>query len=168
MVGRRDLAILLLLARLGLRACEVARLRLDDIDWRAGELTIRGKGSTTERLPLPHEPGEALVSYLRDGRPQADFREVFISVLAPLRALSPAAVVGVVGYACDRAGMERVGPHRLRHTLASDLLRAGTPLAQIAPILRHSSVATTAIYAKIDREALRALARPWPLAGGAT
>jgi integrase/recombinase XerD len=166
-VGRRDLAILLLLARLGLRACEVARLRLDDIDWRAGELTIRGKGSTTERLPLPHEPGEALVSYLRDGRPQADFREVFHSVLAPLRPLSPAAVVGVVGYACDRAGMERVGPHRLRHTLASDLLRAGTPLAQIAPILRHTSVATTAIYAKIDREALRALARPWPLAGGA-
>lgn len=167
-VGRRDLAILLLLARLGLRACEVARLRLDDIDWRAGEVTIRGKGSTTERLPLPHEPGEALVSYLRDGRPQADFREVFLSVLAPLRPLSPAAVVGVVGYACDRAGMERVGPHRLRHTLASDLLRAGTPLAQIAPILRHASVATTAIYAKIDREALRALARPWPLAGGAS
>ena len=166
-VGRRDLAILLLLARLGLRACEVARLRLDDIDWRAGELTIRGKGSTTERLPLPHEAGEALVTYLRDGRPQADFREVFLSVLAPLRPLSPAAVVGVVCYACDRAGMERVGPHRLRHTLASDLLRAGTPLAQIAPILRHSSVATTAIYAKIDREALRALARPWPLAGGA-
>jgi integrase/recombinase XerD len=166
-VGRRDLAILLLLARLGLRACEVARLGLDDIDWRAGELMIRGKGSTTERLPLPHEPGEALVSYLRDGRPRADFREVFLSVLAPLRPLSPAAVVGVVGYACDRAGMERVGPHRLRHTLASDLLRAGTPLAQIAPILRHASVATTAIYAKIDREALRALARPWPLAGGA-
>ena len=111
-VGRRDLAILLLLARLGLRACEVARLGLDDIDWRAGELMIRGKGSTTERLPLPHEPGEALVSYLRDGRPRADFREVFLSVLAPLRPLSPAAVVGVVGYACDRAGMERVGPHR--------------------------------------------------------
>ena len=166
-VGRRDLAILTLLARLGLRACEVARLCLDDIDWRAGELTIRGKGATTEHLPLPHEAGEALVSYLRDGRPRADFREVFVSVLAPLRALSPSAVVGVVGYACDRAGMQRVGPHRLRHTLASDLLRAGTPLAQIAPILRHASVATTAIYAKIDREALRALARPWPLAGAA-
>jgi integrase len=166
-VGRRDLAILLLLARLGLRACEVARLCLDDIDWRAGELTICGKGSTVERLPLPHEPGEALVSYLRDGRPSVEFREVFVSVLAPLRPLSPAAVVGVVGYACDRAGMARVGPHRLRHTLASDLLRAGTPLAQIAPILRHASVATTAIYAKIDREALRALARPWPVEGGA-
>jgi len=166
-VGRRDLAILTLLARLGLRACEVARLRLDDIHWRAGEVTIRGKGSTIERLPLPHEAGEALVSYLRDGRPRVGFREVFISVLAPLRPLSPAAVVGVVGYACDRAGMKRVGPHALRHTLASDLLRAGTPLAQIAPILRHASVATTAIYAKIDRDALRALARPWPLEGGA-
>ena len=166
-VGRRDLAILLLLARLGLRACEVARLCLDDVDWRAGELTIRGKGSTVERLPLPHEPGEALVTYLRDGRPPVEFREVFVSVLAPLRPLSPAAVVGVVGYACDRAGMQRVGPHSLRHTLASDLLRAGTPLAQIAPILRHASVATTAIYATIDREALRALARPWPLEGGA-
>ena len=142
-------------------------MRLDDIDWRAGEVTIRGKGSTIERLPFPHEAGEALVSYLRDGRPRVEFREVFISVLAPLRPLSPAAVVGVVGYACDRAGMERVGPHALRHTLASDLLRAGTPLAQIAPILRHASVATTAIYAKIDRDALRALARPWPLAGGA-
>lgn len=166
-VGRRDLAILTLLARLGLRACEVARLRLDDIDWRAGEVTIRGKGSTIERLPFPHEAGEALVSYLRDGRPRVEFREVFISVLAPLRPLSPAAVVGVVGYACDRAGMKRVGPHALRHTLASDLLRAGTPLAQIAPILRHASVATTAVYAKIDRDALRALARPWPLEGGA-
>ena len=167
-VGRRDLAILLLLARLGLRACEVARLRLDDIDWRAGEVTIRGKGSSIERLPLPHEAGEALVSYLRDGRPRVDCREVFVTAHAPLRPVSPSAVVGVVGYACDRAGMEHVGPHRLRHTLASDLLRAGTPLAQIAPILRHASVATTAIYAKIDREALRALARPWPIAGDAS
>ncbi len=167
-VGRRDLAILMLLARLGVRACEVARLRLEDINWRAGEVTIRGKGSSIGRLPLPHEAGEALVSYLRHGRPRVEFREVFVTVLAPLRPLSPSAVVSVVGYACDRAGMERVGPHSLRHTLASDLLRAGTPLAQIAPILRHASVATTAIYAKIDREPLRALARPWPLAGGAS
>lgn len=165
-VGRRDLAILLLLARLGLRAGEVARLCLDDIDWRAGEVTIRGKGSTSERLPLPHEVGEALVSYLRQGRPRADFREVFVSMHAPRRPLSPIAVTHVVATACKRAGIEPVRAHRLRHTLASELLRAGTPLAQIAPILRHASVATTAIYAKIDREALRALARPWPLAGG--
>lgn len=166
-LGRRDFAIVTLLARLGLRACEIARLSLDDIDWRAGELTIRGKRSTIERLPLPHDVGEALVSYLRDGRPASPSREVFLSARAPVRALSSAAVTAVVGYACDRAGVERVGAHRLRHTVATDLLRAGTPLAQIAPILRHASVSTTAIYAKVDREQLRTLARPWPLAAGA-
>jgi integrase/recombinase XerD len=165
-LGRRDFAILTLLSRLGLRACEVARLSLDDIDWRAGELTIRGKGSTIERLPLTHDVGEALVSYLRDGRPTSASREVFLSARAPLRALSSAAVTAVVRYACDRAGLDRVGAHRLRHTVATELLRAGAPLPQIAPILRHASVSTTAIYAKVDREALRALARPWPLAGG--
>jgi len=149
-----------------LRAGEIGRLSLDDIDWRAGEVTIHGKGSTSERLPLPHEVGEQLVSYLRQGRPRVDFREVFVSMKAPLRPLSPLAVTHVVATACKRAGVEPVHAHRLRHTLASDLLRAGTPLAQIAPVLRHASVATTAIYAKIDREALRALARPWPLAGG--
>jgi len=166
-LGRRDFAILTLLARLGLRACEVARLSLDDIDWRAGELTIRGKGSTIERLPLPHDVGEALVSYVRDGRQTSPSREVFLSARAPLRALSSAAVTAVVRYACDRAGIERVGAHRLRHTVATELLRAGVPLAQIAPILRHASVSTTAIYAKVDREALQSLARPWPLAAGA-
>ena len=167
-IGRRDLAVLSLLARLGMRAGEVAGLRLDDIGWRAGEVTVRGKGSTTERLPLPHDVGEALAAYLRDGRPAlADFREVFVAAKAPRRPLSPTAVTHVVGCACKRAGIEPVGAHRLRHTLASDLLRAGTPLAQIAPILRHASVATTSIYAKVDRDALRALARPWPLAGGA-
>jgi site-specific recombinase XerD len=165
-IGRRDLAILSLLARLGLRCCEVSGLRLDDIDWRAGELTIRGKGSTTERLPLPHDVGEALVDYLRDGRPSVRFREVFVAAKAPRRPLSPTGVTHVVGCACKRVGMEPVCAHRLRHTLASDLLRAGTPLAEIAPILRHASVTTTAIYAKVDRDALRSLARPWPLAGG--
>lgn len=165
-IGRRDLAILVLLARLGLRAGEVARLCLEDIDWRAGEVTIHGKGSTRERLPLPHEVGERLASYLRQGRPPVDFREVFVRMHAPLRPLSPIAVTQVVAAACKRAGVKRVHAHRLRHTLASDLLRAGTPLAQIAPILRHASVATTAIYAKIDRQALKALARPWPLAEG--
>ena len=167
-LGRRDFAIVTLLSRLGLRACEVARLGLDDIDWRAGELTVRGKGSTVERLPLPHDVGEALVSYLRDGRPvSSGLREVFLSARAPLKSLSSAAVTAVVRHACDRAGLERVGAHRLRHTVATELLRAGVPLAQIAPILRHASVSTTAIYAKVDREALRSLARPWPLAGGA-
>ncbi|MCA1698997.1 MAG: tyrosine-type recombinase/integrase, partial [Actinobacteria bacterium] len=164
--GRRDLAILSLLARLGLRCCEVAGLSVDDIDWRTGEVTICGKGSATERLPLPHDVGEAMADYLRDGRPRVDFREVFVTANAPRRPLSPIGVTHVVGCACKRVGMERVGAHRLRHTLASDLLRAGTPLAQIAPILRHATVATTAIYAKVDRDALRTLARPWPLAGG--
>jgi len=167
-IGRRDLAVLSLLSRLGLRAGEVAGLRLDDIGWRAGEITICGKGSTTERLPLPHDVGAALAAYLRDGRPvSVGFREVFVAAKAPRRPLSPTAVTHVVGCACKRAGMEPAGAHRLRHTLASDLLRTGTPLAQIAPILRHASVATTAIYAKVDRDALRTLARPWPLAGGA-
>jgi integrase len=167
-VGRRDLAILLLLARLGLRAGEVARLCLDDVDWRAGEVTVRGKGSTSERLPLPHEVGEALASYVRDGRPQADFREVFVSTYAPLRPPSPRAIARVVARACERAGIEPVMAHRLRHTLASELLRTGTPLVEIAPILRHASVGTTAIYAKVGREALRPLARPWPAPGATT
>jgi len=167
-IGRRDLAILSLLARLGLRCCEVSGLCLDDIDWRAGEVTIRGKGSATERLPLPHDVGETLVEYLRNGRAAtAPFREVFVTAKAPRQPLSPTGVTHVVGAACKRVGMAPVGAHRLRHTLASELLRAGTPLAQIAPILRHASVATTAIYAKVDRDALRSLARPWPLAGGA-
>ncbi|MCA1699601.1 MAG: site-specific integrase [Actinobacteria bacterium] len=164
--GLRDLAILTLLARLGLRAGEVAGLCLDDIDWQAGEVTVRGKGSTIARLPLPHDVGEALADYLSNGRPRVDFREVFVTIRAPRRALSAGGVTHVVVYACRRVGMEPVTAHRLRHTLASDLLRAGTPLAQIAPILRHATVATTAIYAKIDRKALRTLARPWPLAGG--
>lgn len=120
----------------------------------------------TERLPLPHDVGEAVVDYLREGRPaSAGFREVFVTAKAPRRPLSPTGVTHVVGWACKRVGMEPVGAHQLRHTLASDLLRAGTPLAQIAPILRHASVTTTAIYAKVNRDALRSLARPWPLAG---
>ncbi|MCA1680406.1 MAG: tyrosine-type recombinase/integrase [Actinobacteria bacterium] len=165
-IGRRDFAILTLLSRLGLRAGEVAALELDDIDWRAGELTIRGKGSTVERLPLAHDVGDALVSYLRAGRPSSDLRLVFLPARAPLRPLSSMAITAVVRYACDRAGVERVGAHRLRHTIATELLAAGAPLAQIAPILRHASVSTTAIYAKVDRLALRALARPWPLQEG--
>ena len=137
-IGRRDLAILSLLARLGLRCCEVAGLCLDDIDWQAGEVTIRGKGSATERPPLPHD---VAADYLRDGRPaSAGFREVFVTAKAPRRPLSPTGVTHVVGCACKRVSMEPVGAHRLRHTLASDLLRAGTPLAQIAPILRHATV----------------------------
>jgi integrase/recombinase XerD len=166
-LGGRDFAILVLLSRLGLRACEVAALRLDDIDWRAGELMVRGKGARTERLPLPHDVGEALVSYLRAGRRRASSREVFQRVIAPHGAITAAGVRSVVHAACDHAGMERVGAHRLRHTLATELLSAGARLEQIGQVLRHASVATTAIYAKVDRAALHSLARPWPLEEGA-
>jgi integrase/recombinase XerD len=163
-LGRRNFAVLTLLSRLGLRSCEVAALSLDDINWRAGELTIRGKGSVTERLPLVHDVGAALVGYLRDGRPASACREVFLRVRAPYCPLSPGSVGAIVRDGCDRAGLPPVGAHRLRHTVATELLRAGTPLAHISPILRHASFDTTAIYAKVDREALRTLARPWPLA----
>jgi integrase/recombinase XerD len=160
--GRRDFAILTLLVRLGLRRGEVAALRLDDIDWRAGEITIRGKGDRQERLPLPIDVGRAVVAYLRD-RPVADgCRAVFLPVQAPLRALSPEAVSAVVTRAGQRAGLGPVAAHRLRHTAATQMLRAGAPLTEIGQLLRHRSAVSTAIYAKVDRDALRGLARPWP------
>lgn len=165
-VGRRDLAILTVLARLGLRAHEVAAITLDDVDWRAGEMTIRGKGSRLERLPLPVDVGEPLVDYLRDGRPRCECRSLFLRARAPQTAISPAGVRSVVHHACDRAGLARVGAHRLRHTVASEMLRSGAPLSEIGQLLRHSSLGTTAIYAKVDRDALRAIARQWP--GGAS
>lgn len=161
--GRRDFAILLLLARLGLRRCEVARLELEDIDWRAGELIVRGKGQRHERMPLPVDVGEALADYLQRGRPtNAQGRSVFIRVAAPLAALSPGAVSHVVERAGRRAGVEGVCAHRLRHTVATEALRRGAPLAEIGELLRHRHLATTAIYAKVDRERLRTIARPWP------
>ena len=162
-IGRRDFAILLLLSRLGLRACEVAALCLDDINWRAGELTVHGKGSQTDGLPLPHDVGQALVEYLRDRPCGIGCREAFLRTLAPHGPLSPHAIGAIVRHACDRAGVVRVGTHRLRHTVATELLRAGAPLAEIAPVLRHTNLSTTAIYAKVDRLTLRTLARPWPL-----
>jgi site-specific recombinase XerD len=165
-LGRRDFAVLTLLWRMGLRSFEVAALSLDDIDWRTGELTIHGKGSASERLPLPHDVGQALVDYLRAGRPRVVCRQVFMRARAPQRAISPAGVRSVVHHACDRAGLPRVGAHRLRHTVATELLRAGASLQQIAPVLRHASWASTAVYAKVDRASLRTLARPWPLEGG--
>ncbi len=166
-VGVRDYAVLTLLARLGLRAGEVAALRLDDLDWRAGELVVRGKGGREERLPLPADVGEAVVAYLRRGRPACTAsRGVFVRVLAPHRGLTPTAVSQIVAGAARRAGLPPVYAHRLRHAAASELLRAGAPLAEIGQLLRHRRAATTAIYAKVDREALRTVARPWP--GGAS
>jgi site-specific recombinase XerD len=164
--GRRDLAILLLLVRLGMRRGEVARLRLEDIDWRAGELLVRGKGARVERLPLPADVGEPLAAYLRDGRPaDAGTRAVFMRVRAPRAAMTPHGITQVVVSASKRAGLGEVTPHRLRHTAASELLRRGAPLLEIGQLLRHRSELTTAIYAKVDRDALRELARPWPGAG---
>jgi len=164
-VGRRDLAILMLLVRLGLRAGEVAALRLDDVDWRGGELVVRGKGRRDERLPLPADVGEALAGYLRRGRPPGVGRAVFITARAPHRALSAQAVQDTVRRACVRVGMEPLGAHRLRHTAATEMLRGGATLAEIGQVLRHRELSTTAIYAKVDRETLRALAMRWP--GGA-
>ena len=160
--GRRDFAVLVLLSRLGLRAGEVARLTLDDIDWDAGEITVIGKGSRVERLPLPADVGKAMVDYLAHGRrPTAD-RHVFLTLHAPHGPMTRDAVKGAVRHGCDRAGIERVGPHRLRHTAATDMLRAGAALEEVGQVLRHRSASTTAIYAKCDTEALRSLAMVWP------
>lgn len=164
--GRRDFAILTVLARLGLRAGEVAGLSLDDVDWRAGEIVVDGK-RRRERLPLPADVGEAIVGYLRDGRPpNAQGRTVFVRVLAPHRAMTSGAVWHVVTAAARRAGLAGpIGAHRLRHTAATQLLRAGADLPEVGQLLRHRRTATTAIYAKVDRDSLREIARPWPEAG---
>jgi integrase/recombinase XerD len=164
-VGRRDFAVLTLLARLGLRACEVAALELGDVDWRAGELLVRGKGRRGERMPLPADVGEAVAGYLSDGRPRGQCRKVFAWSRAPYGDLTPSGVKSVVRRACDRAGLPQVGAHRLRHTAATQMLRAGSPLAEVGQVLRHRAAATTAIYAKVDDGALRTLARPWPGSG---
>jgi site-specific recombinase XerD len=160
--GRRDFAILLLLARLGLRAAEVAGLELGDLDWRAGELVVVGKGRRHERLPLPADVGQAIVGYLRRGRPRTTQRALFLRAKAPQGRLSGAGVQGVVRSACARASLPPVGAHRLRHTLAAELLRAGATLGEVGQVLRHRSPSTTTIYAKVDRVALRPLALPWP------
>ena len=165
LVGRRDFAILLLLSRLGLRAGEVAGLRFDDVDWRLGELLIRGKGGRHDVLPLPVDVGEAVVSYLRR-RPRCECRELFLRVTAPRQGLNRSTIGWVVRAACDRAGLARVGAHRLRHTAATGMLRQGASLCEIGQVLRHREQKTTAIYAKVDRIALGGLVRPWPSRGG--
>ena len=162
-VGRRDLAILTVLVRLGLRASEAA-LRLDDLDWRGGELTVHGKGNRHDRLPLPADVGQAIVAWLTAGRPDttAGGREVFLRVRAPRQALTRGAVTQVVARAGQRAGLGPIHAHRLRHTAATGMLRAGGSLGEIGQVLRHRHALTTAIYAKVDIDALRLLARPWP------
>jgi integrase/recombinase XerD len=162
-VGRRDFAILLLLVRLGLRASEVARIALDDVNWRAGEILVHGKGGRVDLLPLPVDVGEALVSYLQR-RPSGPggCRTLFLKAIAPVGPMSRTAVSAVVRRACLRARVPRVGSHRLRHTLASGMLQAGASLEEIGQVLRHRERRTTAIYARVDRAALMALALPWP------
>ena len=160
-VGLRDHAIILCLWRLGLRAGEVVAMRLDDVDWRAGEVVVHGKGARDERLPLPVEVGESVAGYVRRGRPRHDAHALFLRANAPLGPLSGSGVRWVVYSACDRAGLKRVGAHRLRHTAAAQLPQ-GASLEEVAQVLRHRSIDTTAIYSKIDLRALSAVAQPWP------
>jgi site-specific recombinase XerD len=161
-VGQRDYAILVVLARLGLRAGEVAALELGDIDWRRGELLVRGKGDRRERLPLPVDVGEALAGYLRQGRPRCADRHVFLRVKAPTMGLHGDGVTKVVHAACLRAGVPVVGAHRLRRATACETLRQGGSLAEVGEVLRQRSAYTQALYAKVDRAALERVARPWP------
>jgi len=166
--GKRNYGILLLLARLGLRACEIVSLSLDDIDWDNGRVTIRCKGGRWAQLPLPADVGEALAIYLRSGRPRCVCRHVFVRHRAPIRGFSHSITVStIVRRALIRTGIDsaRKGAHLFRHTLATDLLRQGASLDEIGEVLRHRSPNTTAVYAKVDLTALRTLALPWP--GGA-
>ena len=159
-VGARDYAVLMLLARLGLRAIEVARLELSDLDWRAGEIELDGNAHHRGRLPLPVDVGEALVAYLRvRGRTH---QRLFLNVKAPIRPLEATGVRSLVRHAYQRAELEPLGAHQLRHALASDLLRAGASLVAIGQVLRHQDLQSTAIYAKVDLERLRSVASPWP------
>lgn len=164
-VGRRDLAVIACLLRLGLRCGEVAALRLDDLDWTSGTLTVHGKGNRVDLLPLPVDVGQALVAYLRQGRPATSERVLFLTAVAPFTALAPSSVSCIVGRAARRAGLGTIHAHRLRHTAATNTLNAGATLEQVAHLLRHASPATTAVYAKTDLSRLAALAGPWPSTG---
>jgi integrase/recombinase XerD len=167
-IGRRDRAILLLLARLGLRAGDIVQLRLADIDWEGGSISVSGKSRRRTQLPLTQELGEALAAYLQDGRPRSDATTVFVRACVPFRAFaSHQAVTSIVNRALRRAGVirpSRGAAHLLRHSLATSLLRNGASLQDIAHVLRHRSIATTQIYAKVDVKALQQIVQPWPVA----
>jgi integrase len=161
LAGRRDYAVLLLMARLGLRAGEVAAIRLEDIDWRVGELVVHGKGRVRSLLPLPADVGRAIVDYLQGAKRNVAARSVFVRGRAPYGALTASGVIAIAQRALHAAGVAG-GAHRLRHTAATQMLRAGASLTEVAQVLRHRYVNTTAIYAKVDHDRLRELARAWP------
>jgi integrase/recombinase XerD len=164
-VGRRDYAIVLLLARLGLRSSEVVFLELDDVDWKDGSLSVRGKGGRLVRLPLPKDVGEAIAAYLQHGRPHSTSRRVFLRAKAPIRGFrGPCAVGMIVRHALLRAGIDAptTGAHQFRHGLATEMLRHGASLSEIGELFGHRSPETTKIYTKVDINALRTLALPWP------
>jgi len=167
--GRRNHAILLLLARLGLRAGEVARLEIGDIRWRSGEIVVRGKGNKIDRLPLLKEVGRALALYLVKDRPRSSSRRLFFRTFAPVRPLAGREAIScVVRRSLENAGLHPPvrGAHLLRHSLGTRMIRGGASMAEVGEVLRHHSFGTAEIYAKVDFEALRTLAQPWPLAGG--
>lgn len=162
-VGARDYAIMLLLSRIGLRAGEVAGLELGDVHWGAGEFLVHGKGNHLSRFPLPIEVGEAIVEYLRRGRPtETNHSAVFLGHKAPHNPLSSSGLSSAVARAGRRAGLGRIHAHRLRHTAATRMLNCGASLAEVGLVLGHQRQLTTAIYAKVDREGLRSLTRAWP------
>src|SRR6266568_3199078 len=160
--GRRDYAILLVMARLALRGGEVARIELSDIDWRAATVTIRGKGGRTDVLPLPADVGAAIADYLVKARPPTVSRRLFVIVVAPFRGMAVSSVTQLVQRACKRAGVPAFGPHGMRHAAACALLAAGAGMEEIGQLLRHAQERTTAIYAKVDQARLARLARPCP------
>jgi len=164
-VGRRDYAVIVCLHRLGLRCAETTALLLDDIDWETGTLSIHGKGGRSDRLPLPVDVGQALVDYLRHGRPDTQSRAVFVRAYAPFTALARSSLSCIVARAARRAGLGTVHAHRLRHTAATRALNAGASLEEVAQLLRHAGTATTLIYAKTDQRRLAGLARRWPTGG---
>ena len=164
-LGLRDRAVLLLMARLGLRAAEIAILRLEDLDWRSGEVVVHGKGGRIDRLPLPADVGAALVDYLRRGRRPSTLRQVFLRTIGPDNTMSRQSVVMVPRCASRRAEIPTVAAHRLRHRAACRVLADGGNLTEVAQLLRHEAEATAAIYAKVDLTALSVGARPWPQAG---
>ena len=163
--GRRDRAILLLLSRLGLRAGDIVRLRLSDVDWKTASIQVCGKGRRHTRLPLTREVGEAIVAYLKNSRPRTNVDTLFIRGRAPFCAVGPSAISTLVDKALHRAGVVRPGrgaAHLLRHSLATSMVRKGASLEDIGAVLRHNSIETTQIYAKVDTPSLRQIAQPWP------